>query len=405
MTSTLYLDCVGGVAGDMLLSALIDAGASLDAIRSRLPVSDVSLDVHAVQRHGIASSALNVALPHEHAHRRWQDIRRIIDSSSMPERPKARAHKAFALLAEAEGRVHRIPPEEVTFHEVGALDAIVDICGVALALDELDVDEVVCSPLPLGHGTINSAHGVLPLPAPATLEILRGANTFGVDINGETVTPTGAALVSSLSNRFGAMPPMTLSAIGTGAGNADWPNVPNVVRALLGRPNRHVTELGQAALVLETNLDDMLPEWVPDVLAACLAAGAHDAWTTPATMKHGRPGFTLSALVSTAAENSVARAILRHSTTLGVRVRRVEHRWALERRFGTVTVDGHAIAVKLGFLDGEVVNVKPEHRDCVRVAEATGRSVKSVWVQALGAAQELASGACPEQDRSWSHHT
>ena len=406
MTSTLYLDCVGGVAGDMLLSALIDAGASLDAIRSRLPVSDVGLDVHAVQRHGIASSALNVALPHEHAHRRWQDIRRIIDSSSMPERPKARSHKAFALLAEAEGRVHRIPPEEVTFHEVGALDAIVDICGVALALDELDVDEVVCSPLPLGHGTINSAHGVLPLPAPATLEILRGANTFGVDINGETVTPTGAALVSSLSNRFGAMPPMTLSAIGTGAGNADWPNVPNVVRALLGQPNRHMAELGQAALVLETNLDDMLPEWVPDVLAACLAAGAHDAWTTPATMKHGRPGFTLSALVSTATENAVARAILRHSTTLGVRVRRVEHRWALERSFGTVTVDGHAIAVKLGFLDGEVVNVKPEHRDCVRVAEATGRSVKSVWVQALGAAQELpASGACPKKGRSCSRHT
>jgi hypothetical protein len=397
MTSTLYLDCVGGVAGDMVLSALIDAGASLDAIRSRLPVSDVGLDVRPVQRHGIAATALSVSAPHEHAHRRWRDIRRIIDSSSMPARPKLRAHKAFALLAEAEGRVHRISPEEVTFHEVGALDAIVDICGVALALDELDVDEVVCSPLPLGHGTINSAHGVLPLPAPATLEILRGSDTYGVDVEGETVTPTGAALVASLSDRYGAIPAMTLSVIGTGAGNADWPGVPNVVRALLGQPNRHVTEPGQAALVLETNLDDMLPEWVPDVLAACLDAGAHDAWTTPATMKHGRPGFTLSALVSTAKERAVARAILRHSTTLGVRVRRVEHRWTLERRFFSVTVDGHPVTVKLGCLDGEVVNVKPEHRDCVRVAEVTGRSVKSVWVQALGAAQELAaSGSRPD---------
>jgi uncharacterized protein (TIGR00299 family) protein len=401
MTSTLYLDCVGGVAGDMLLSALIDAGACLDAVRSRLPVSDVGLDVRAVQRHGIAATALSVSAPHEHAHRRWRDIRRIVDSSSMHDRAKARAHKAFALLAEAEGRVHKISPEEVTFHEVGALDAIVDICGVALALDELDVDEVVCSPLPLGYGIIRSAHGVLPLPAPATLEILRGADTYGVDVKGETVTPTGAALVASLSNRFGAMPAMTLSVIGTGAGNADWPSVPNVVRALLGRPDRRVTEPGQAALILETNLDDMLPEWVPDVLAACLSAGAHDAWTTPATMKQGRPGFTLSALVSTADEREVARTILRHSTTLGVRVRRVEHRWALERRFGTVTVDGHDIAVKLGSLDGETVNVKPEHRDCVRVAESTGRSVKSVWTQALGAAQELsASGSSPNKSET-----
>lgn len=387
MTSTLYLDCVGGVAGDMLMSALIDAGASLDAIRSRLPVSRVDLDTLAVQRHGIAATALKVSAPHEHVHRRWHDIRRIIDSSSMPERPKARAHKAFELLALAEGHVHRISPEEVHFHEVGALDAIVDICGVALALEELDVDEVVCSPLPLGHGTVNSAHGVLPLPAPATLQILRGAQTYGVDVKGETVTPTGAALVASLSGRFGAMPAMALSVIGTGAGNADWPSVPNVVRALLGQPNRDVAQAGQAALVLETNLDDMLPEWVPDVLGACLEAGAHDAWTTPATMKNGRPGLMLSALVSTTAERAVARAILRHSTTLGVRVRRVEHRWALERSFGTVTVDGHEISVKLGFLDGEVVNVKPEHRDCVRVAELTGRSVKSVWGQALAEAQ------------------
>ena len=389
MTSTLYLDCVGGVAGDMLLSALIDAGAPLDAIRSRLPVGDVGLDVRVVQRHGIAATALSVAAPPEHAHRRLSDIRRIVGSSSMPDRAKARAHQAFALLAQAEGRVHKIAPEEVTFHEVGALDAIVDICGVALALDELGVDEVVCSPLPLGYGTIRSAHGLLPLPAPATLEILRGADTYGVDVKGETVTPTGAALVASLSNRFGVMPAMTLSVIGTGAGNAEWTAVPNVVRALLGRPDRRVTEPGQAALILETNLDDMLPEWVPDVLAACLSAGAHDAWTTPATMKQGRPGLTLSALVSSANEREVARAILRHSTTLGVRVRRVEHRWALERRFGTVTVDGHDIAVKLGSLDGETVNVKPEHRDCVRVAESTGRSVKSVWAQALGAAQEL----------------
>lgn len=394
MSCTLYLDCVGGVAGDMLLAALIDAGASLQAIHCHLPVGNVGIDVRTVQRHGIAATALNLAAPHEHAHRRWKDIRDIVDSSSMPARAKERAHEAFAILAHAEGRVHQISAEEVTFHEVGALDAIADICGVALALEELDVDEVSCSPLPLGHGTIKSAHGVLPLPAPATLEILRGGDVYSIDVKGETVTPTGAALVKALSNRFGAMQSMTLSTIGTGAGKADWPSVPNVVRALLGQPTAHMTEPGHAALVLETNLDDMLPEWVPDVIQACLDAGANDAWTTPAAMKYGRPGIMLSALVSTSNERAVAEAILRHTTTLGVRARRVEHRWSLERRFGTVTVDGHDIAVKLGLLDGEIVNAKPEHRDCVRVAEATGRSVKSVWMQALSAAQpQLLTGA------------
>lgn len=392
MTTTLYLDCVGGVAGDMLLSALIDAGASLQSIRSRMPVAGIPIQIRGVQRHGIAATALRVATEHQHAHRRWEEVRGIIDASRMPPRARERAHEAFALLAQAEGRVHQVSPEEVTFHEVGSLDAIVDICGVAVALEELGVDEVYCSPLPLGHGKIRSAHGVLPLPAPATLEILRGRAVYGVDIAGETVTPTGAALVASLSGQFGSIPPMTLSTIGIGAGSADWPCTPNVVRALLGGSERGAIE--QNSLILETNLDDMLPEWVPDVLQACLAAGARDAWTTPAAMKHGRPGITLSALATTSSEWAVAEAMLRHTTTLGVRVRRVEHRWALERRFGTVTVDGHDIDVKLGLLGGEIVNAKPEHRDCIRVASATGRSVKSVWVRALAAAQsQLVAGA------------
>lgn len=385
----LYLDCVGGVAGDMLLSALIDAGASLADIRSRLPVAGVELDVRTVERHGIGATALSVTTPQEHARRRIHDIREIIDTSSMPVNAKKKAHKAFETLAVAEAQVHRISPDEVTFHEVGAVDAITDICGVALALEQLDIGEIVCSPLPIGHGTVSSAHGVLPLPAPATLEILRDAPIFGVDVEGETVTPTGAALVKSLSSRFGAMPSMALSVIGVGSGRADWRTVPNVVRALLGTPDREPPEPGQAALVLETNLDDMLPEWVPEVLRACLDAGAHDAWTTPAGMKCGRPGITLSALVSTSNERAVAHAMLRHTSTLGVRVRRVEHRWTLSRHFSSVRVDGHRIGVKIGSLDGEIVNAKPEHRDCIAVAEKTGRSVKSVWAQALSAAQEL----------------
>lgn len=401
MTTTLYIDCVGGVAGDMLLAALIDAGAPLDAIRAQLPISSVDLAVRTVERHGIGATALTVTAPHEHAHRRLADITTIIDSSAMPGPAKARAHRTFAALAVAEGSVHRVSPDEVTFHEVGALDAIVDICGVALALDHLGVEEVVCSPLPMGRGTTRSAHGVLPLPAPATLQLLREAPIYGVDVQGETVTPTGAALVASLASRYGAMPAMALSTVGIGSGTADWTARPNIVRALVGSSTAATGELGSAALILETNLDDMLPEWVPDVLQACLDAGAHDAWTTPAAMKNGRPGVTLSALVSGPKERGVARAMLRHSTTLGVRVRRVEHRWALQRTFRAVDVDGFTVSVKFGILDGEVLNVKPEHRDCVHVAKATGRSVKSVWAQALAAAQALpkpADPAAPEPD-------
>jgi uncharacterized protein (TIGR00299 family) protein len=388
MTTTAFIDCVGGVAGDMLLAALIDAGASLELIRGQLPISTVTLETRMVERHGIGATALTVTAPHEHAHRRLGDIQEIIDASTMPTGAKARAHRAFEVLAVAEGQVHRVAPTDVTFHEVGALDAIVDICGVALALDQLGVDEVICSPLPMGRGKTRAAHGVLPLPAPATLQILTGCPVYGVDVEGETVTPTGAALVRSLSKGFGALPSMTLHSMGIGSGNADWTAVPNVVRVLLGATEAHQVA-GNAALILETNLDDMLPEWVPDVVQACLDAGAHDAWTAPAAMKNGRPGITLSALASTSNERSVARAILQHSTTLGVRVREVQHRWALQRRFDSVTVDGHEISVKLGFLDGEVVNVKPEHRDCVRVAEATGRSVKDVWGHALAQALAL----------------
>jgi uncharacterized protein (TIGR00299 family) protein len=379
---SLYLDCVGGVAGDMMLASLIDAGASLDTVRSGLPIAGLDVRVERVERQGLAALALTVVTGHDHAHRNWREVRALIDSGSMPERARARAHAAFCRLAEAEGRVHGVAPEEVTFHEVGALDAIADICGVALALEDLGIDDVVCSPLPLGRGVTRGAHGLLPLPAPATVDLLRGAKVYGVDAVGETVTPTGAALVVSLASSFGPTPPMTLAAVGSGAGTWDPDHVPNVVRSFVGEP-ASAPMRQEGPLILETNLDDLQPEFVPDVIEACLAAGAADAWTTPALMKYGRPGLTLAALVPAAEERSVAEAILRHTTTLGLRVRRTEHRWALEREFRTVQVEGHPVNVKVGLLDGDVVNVKPEHRDCVRVARETGQSVKAVWMAAL----------------------
>jgi uncharacterized protein (TIGR00299 family) protein len=395
---SLYLDCVGGVAGDMMLASLIDAGASLDTVRSGLPIAALDLRVEHVERQGLRALALTVVTGHDHAHRTWRDVRALIDSGSMPERARARAHATFARLAEAEGRVHGVSPEEVTFHEVGALDAIADICGVALALEDLGIDDVICSPLPLGRGLTRGAHGLLPLPAPATVDLLRGAKVYGVDAVGETVTPTGAALVASLASSFGPPPPMTLAAVGSGAGTWDPDHVPNVVRSFVGEPAPSLVRQ-EGPLILETNLDDLLPEFVPDVIEACLAAGAADVWTTPALMKHGRPGLTLSALVHAADERRVAEAILRHTTTLGLRVRRTEHRWALDRELRTVEVGEFTISVKVGLLDGEVVNIKPEHRDCVRVAGLLDRSVKSVWAAALSQAHQDISMTDPMRHR------
>ena len=383
MSNSLYIDCVGGVAGDMLLGALIDAGAGVDAVQAALPVAGIDLDTTRVQRCGVSATKVNVCCDEQHAHRTWPVIRSIIDTGDMTARARRRAHAAFELLARSEGRMHDLPAEEVTFHEVGALDAIADICGVCIALDLLEIDHVVCSPLPLGTGTTVGAHGLLPLPAPATLDLLRGAAVYGTDRPGETVTPTGAALVASLSSSFGPLPPMTLTRVGTGAGTRNPEHVPNVVRALVGVRTEVAPHTGP--LLLETNLDDLLPELVPDAMEACFAAGAKDVWTTPATMKFGRPAFVLSALVHPDCERAVAEAILRHTSSLGVRVQRTEHRWQLDRSWCEVLVEGSPVRVKLGARDGEVLNIAPEHRDCVRVARESGRSVKWVWAQALAA--------------------
>jgi uncharacterized protein (DUF111 family) len=231
----------------------------------------------------------------------------------------------------------------------------------------------------------SGAHGVMPLPAPATVDVLRRTPVYGVNVAGETVTPTGAALAVSLAAGFGVCPAMELTTVGVGAGTADFDAVPNVVKSFIGARNAIVPQI-RAPVVLQTNLDDLQPEFVPDVVAACMAAGALDVWTTPVLMKHGRPGITLGALVDTAAERDVAEAILRNTTTLGVRARRSEHRWALSREFRDVEVFGSSVSVKIGRLDGEVVNVKPEHADCVRVAKQAAYSVRAVWSAAFAKA-------------------
>jgi uncharacterized protein (TIGR00299 family) protein len=387
MTRLLYLDCVGGMAGDMLLAALLDAGADVDAVRSGLVglgVEGLVLETERVARHGIAATRVRVTGAEAQPHRDWASIRAQIDAAGLPERPRARAQEAFRRLADAEGRIHDVDPERVRFHEVGAVDAIGEVCGVALALESLGIDRVACSPLPAGRGLVEAAHGRLPLPAPATLALLEGAPVYGVPLEAELVTPTGAALVAALAEEYGPLPSLTLERTGYGAGSRDMPELPNVVRAIVGTA---APSAARTVSLIEANLDDLVPELAPDAAAACFAAGALDVWTTPAQMKRGRPGFVISALARPADEDAVATAMLRETSTLGVRIARLD-RIELERASRTVAVAGEPVRVKVGVLDGRVVNLAPEHADCERAARITGDPVKTVWARALAAAHE-----------------
>jgi uncharacterized protein (TIGR00299 family) protein len=379
MTRVLYVDCIGGVAGDMLLGALIDAGADVEL--PDLNVEGLRIELGTAERHGIMATTVTVHGAPGQPHRHWSSIRAQIDAAQLPERPRARAQAAFARLAVAEGRIHGIEPEQVHFHEVGAVDAIGEVVGVALALESLGVDRVVCSPLPVGRGFVDAAHGRLPLPAPATLTLLEGAPIHGVDIAMELVTPTGAALVASLADEFGAIPAMTVEGTGYGAGTRDLEKLPNVVRVIVGTEARPSTGVS----LIEANLDDLLPELAPDAAAACFAAGALDVWTTPIQMKHGRPAFTLSALARPADEHAVATTLLRETSTLGVRIAHLD-RIELERESFTIELDGEPVRVKVGKLDSRVVNLAPEHADCERAARILGEPVKVVWARALAAA-------------------
>jgi uncharacterized protein (TIGR00299 family) protein len=388
----LYVDCVAGVAGDMLLGALVDAGAGPARVREGLRglrVDGLDVAFEPAERAGLRATRARVSAPPERVHRTWRDVRALLGRAELPERARARAHAAFGRLAAAEGRIHGVAPEDVHFHEVGALDAIADVCGVALALEDLGVERVACSPLPAPRGWIDAEHGRLPLPAPAVLELLRGAPLHGVALDVELVTPTGAALVASLAEAFGPLPPMRLERVGYGAGSRELASLPNVVRVLVGDP---LPEGGTPRVSLvETNLDDLSPELVPDAAEAAFRAGALDVWTTPVLMKKSRPGIVLSALARPAQEEEVARAILRSTSALGVRMTDYR-RWELPREWTTVRVGEEDVRVKVGRLDGERPVLAPEHDDCARAAARTGRTVASVWAEALHAAERRGEG-------------
>ena len=389
MTRLAYLDCIGGISGDMVLAALVDAGAPqhlLMDLPGALGLGDVLVEVARTSRQGVPAAHVHVvdAGSGRDRARSVAELGSAIDAAAISTRAKGRAMEALRRLAEAEAAVHHVPLEELRLHELGSADTLIDLCGAFILLDALSIERVTCSPLPYARSLVDTAHGVLPSPGPAVLAMLGGAAFVGVDTEAELVTPTGAAIAAACDS-WGPLPPLTLERVGYGAGTKELPDRPNVLRIVVGQV---ASDARRDIVLLEANLDDLLPELVPDAVERCFAAGAIDVWTTPVHMKKGRPGIVMSALTRAETEAAVARALLEHTTTLGVRVADLR-RYELEREVRDVTVAGHTVRMKLGLLDGRVVNVAPEHDDCARVAAATGRPVKQVWADALAAAQEL----------------
>ena len=380
--STLVLEPVGGVAGDMLIAALLHLGAPRTAIDEGLRklALGAELRLSEVETSGIRALHLDVSGQREdHPHRPYRAIREMIAAAGLPPRAAELAQKAFALLARAEGRIHGVSPEEVEFHELGGIDSIVDVVGAALLVDALRPERIVALPPPAGGGVVRSAHGNIPVPAPATLEVLRG-RSMRPSGRGERTTPTGAALLAAWTEEVTAFPEMTLEAVGYGAGTARWDDAPNVLRAVLGRePQR-----SEVAWLLETNLDDLSPQLAAAALEAALAAGALDVWIAPVTMKKGRPGHLFGALAGESARAAVEAAIFRETSTLGIRAMRVE-RTVLDRELVEVQTEYGPIRVKVGRLAGKTLNAAPEFEDCRKAAQQHDVAVKEVMAAAIAA--------------------
>jgi hypothetical protein len=383
-----WLHPFAGIAGDMTLGALLDAGAELSFVVSTLEGLNIdgwSLTTEQVDRNGIRATRAVVDAPEQHHHRHWSDIRSMLEQASLPERVRTRALAVFETLAIAEGKVHGLPPDEVHFHEVGALDAIVDIVGSCAALESLNIDEVASGPVAVGVGSISAAHGILPNPPPAVVNLLEGIPTVSVDVDMELTTPTGAAIIKALADRVGPMPDMTINGSGYGAGTRDLVDRANVTQVIVGTSTdtaSQTDERVERVTELSTNLDDVTGEVLGHAISQLVDAGALDAWVTPIVMKKGRPAHTLSVLATPTDAPSLVDVMMSTTGTLGVRSRQIE-RTVAARRIVTVSVDGHRIDVKVSDF-----RAKAEFDHALEAAEALGVPVTEVAARAEALAQE-----------------
>ncbi len=381
-----YFDCFSGVSGDMTLGALVDAGCDVAQLRADLRALQVpgwDLSAEKVWKNGMAATYVKVRTEDQTKHRSLNAILDILKNSPLAAPVRERASAIFTKLGEAEARVHDVPLEKIHFHEVGAVDAIVDIVGACIGFHALGIERFACSPLNVGGGTAKMAHGILPVPAPATANLLQGKPTYSNGVQKELVTPTGAAIVATLCDSFGPQPPMSVSAIGYGAGTADLEGQPNVLRIMIGEAaEKTVPGFDEEIAVIEANLDDMNPQIYGYFLEKALAAGALDVYTTPVQMKKNRPGTLLSVLCKPADTNALMSLIFAETTTFGARTYRAQRR-TLPREHVSVRTSFGDVRIKISRVNGRILHVTPEYEDCRKIAEEKNVPLQRVIAEAM----------------------
>ena len=386
---TAYLDCIAGASGDMLLGALIDVGLDVEWLRSelgKLPIEGWKLNVRKVDKNGFAATKVDVEVGEQPHSRPLPVIEKVVQDSGISDSVKRRAIEVMRLIAVEEAAIHGMPLEQVHLHEVSGEDAIIDIVGTLLGVERLGLERIICSPLPLGRGFIDGAHGAIPLPAPAAVAILKGLPVIGSEIEAELVTPTGAALVKHLAISFGGLPAMKLESVGYGAGTWNL-KIPNLLRVFIGEADAAAVNVEFVSL-LESNIDDENPEHYQYVMELLFAAGALDVWLAPVQMKKNRPAVVLSILAKPGDVSSLTAIILGQTKTLGVRQSELR-RATLQRRILEVTTTFGTVRVKIADLGEGKQKIAPEYDDCAACARKSGASLDDVSFAARAAAVSL----------------
>ncbi len=387
-----YFDCYSGISGDMILGALVDVGVPIDILRTeiaKLKLTGIDLKAEKVKRGGFVGTRVQVITPQDpHPHRHLSNILALLEKSDLPEAVFATACQIFHRLGAAEAQVHGVPVEHIHFHEVGALDTIVDVTGTIIGLNTLGIREVYASALNLGGGKTQAAHGELPVPAPGTAALLRGVPVYGSPIEAELTTPTGAAIISTVANAFGVLPPLQVDRIGYGAGSLDLAGRANLLRLIVGE---RIEDLASDEIaVVEANIDDMNPQLYEPLMEALFRAGALDIFLTPVIMKKSRPATVVSAIVPAGLEGSIGPILLSFSSTFGVRSRRMQ-RQMLPREILAVQTGFGEVRVKVGRLHGRPIHLAPEYEDCKRLAETAGTAAGEIMAAAVDAARAILS--------------